>query len=163
METLQQIAWKVSTIEQKVAVVAQKAPEPKAATVTSSYLPGSQKATTAKVTTWNTVVAEKNKVLTDILWYKVELCNISTEQLIFWAAMISTGKWGPTNLDRNTIGFSYRNADPKSHREDTTTYIRNTINTHFTPKSSGQFPSPPLEIVPITSGWVKAFTWIICD
>ena len=73
------------------------------------------------------------------------------------------GKWGYINQNGNTMGFNYMHTNPTTNREQTTTFIQDSIKVHFTPRGSGQFPSPPNNSVPLVSKWTTAFTWTICD
>ena len=103
---------------------------------------------------------KKGKEPADLPWYEAELRNSSTARLIFWAAMITTGKWGPLTDDNKTIGLDWANNPDRSIVTD---FIRRSVNTHFRPGASGQFPSPPASHVPIAKGWAQSFNWIICD
>ena len=146
LQTLQQIACKVNTIEQRVVV---NAPSPNP--------PGPQP---NKQKTEGSVAMKKGKEIADLPWYEAELRNSSTARLVFWSAMITTGKWGPVTADDKTIGLAYAN---NPDRDVVTDFIRRSINTHFRPGGSGQFPSPPASQVPLIKGWAQSFNWTISD
>jgi hypothetical protein len=101
---------------------------------------------------------QKSAEGSQVPWYQHLLTNASTERLAFWAAMITTGKWGAVTGD-STEAVSLT----EQNRKVVSDFILKAAKYHFGPKGSQQLPSPPMTEIRIRQGWTTSFTWEICD
>jgi len=130
-DTINTIARKLATIEQKVAAkVAPNPPDPK-----NTEPPRPILATKPKT--------PSPPPQSSTPWYIDTLTNASTEHIRFWAAMVNTGKWGKPNEHGQTEAIAIMK--PETDRKTYSAYIKRAAAFHFSKGGSQQFPHPPTQ------------------